>query len=195
MGRCDPRGADGAGEALIEREGVAVDAIAHAHEADFQYQGQTHVMRMPCPAPGFDPRAVLLAFEAMYRARFDVDLSEMTPMLSALRTTVIGRRTRGGDSTLGSRPGSSDAPPHSASQAERGSGDDGARPHDRSQRSRAVWFDGSWHETPILDRAALHAGETLAGPAIVEQLDATTVIEPRDRAHVDPLGNLVIELR
>jgi N-methylhydantoinase A len=182
-----------AGEALIEREGVAVDGIALVHEADFQYQGQTHVMRMPCPSPGFDPRGVLVAFEAMYRARFDVDLSEMTPMLSALRTTVIGRRTRAGDGTMGYRPASSDLPrpPMESALASPAAA---AHADDRAPRARAVWFDGSWRETPIHDRATLQPGQTLTGPAIVEQLDATTVVEPGDRASVDALGNLVIEL-
>ena len=36
---------------------------------------------------------------------------------------------------------------------------------------------------------------TLAGPAIVEQLDATTVIEPGDQVRVDALGNLEITVR
>ena len=55
-----------------------------------------------------------------------------------------------------------------------------------------MWFDGGWRDTPVYRREQLPAGATLAGPAIVEQLDATTVIEPGDRARVDALGNLEI---
>jgi N-methylhydantoinase A len=55
-----------------------------------------------------------------------------------------------------------------------------------------VWFDQQWHDTPIYRREHLPPGASLTGPAIVEQLDATTVIEPGDRALVDPWGNLEI---
>ncbi|HZU04607.1 MAG TPA: hydantoinase/oxoprolinase family protein, partial [Chloroflexota bacterium] len=47
-------------------------------------------------------------------------------------------------------------------------------------------------DTPIYLRDALRAGNVIHGPAIVEQLDATTVILPRQRAVVDRYGSLVI---
>jgi N-methylhydantoinase A len=61
--------------------------------------------------------------------------------------------------------------------------------------SRRVWFEGGWMETPVYRREQLAVGATLTGPAVVEQLDATTVIEPGDRVRVDRLGNLVIAVR
>jgi N-methylhydantoinase A len=61
--------------------------------------------------------------------------------------------------------------------------------------SRRVWFDGGWHDTPVYRREHLPAGTALAGPAIVEQLDTTTVVEPGDRLRVDALGNLEITVR
>ena len=52
-------------------------------------------------------------------------------------------------------------------------------------------------ETPvsvlILDRTKMHAGFTLRGPAIVTQLDATTVIGERWHAHMDASGGLILE--
>ena len=54
---------------------------------------------------------------------------------------------------------------------------------------------GAWHDTPIYRREGLLAGRALTGPAIVEQLDATTVIEPGDHARVDAFGNLEITVR
>ncbi len=44
-------------------------------------------------------------------------------------------------------------------------------------------------------REQLGIGAELIGPAIVEQLDSTTVIEPGDRVRVDALGNLEITVR
>ena len=58
---------------------------------------------------------------------------------------------------------------------------------------RPVWFDGDCAvETPVYRRESLAAGMAFAGPAIVEQLDSTTVVFPGDRAAVDTAGNLVI---
>ncbi len=48
--------------------------------------------------------------------------------------------------------------------------------------------------TPVFDRADFRPGLVLAGPAVIEQLDATTLIYPGDRATVDGAGNLMIEL-
>ena len=47
----------------------------------------------------------------------------------------------------------------------------------------------------IYDRHKLGAGLTSSGPAIVEELDSTTVIHPGYRATVDPFGNLLISPR
>ena len=58
-----------------------------------------------------------------------------------------------------------------------------------------MWFDQGWRDTPIYRREHLAVGATLDGPAIVEQLDATTLIEPGDHARVDALGNLEITVR
>ena len=43
-------------------------------------------------------------------------------------------------------------------------------------------------------REALLAGNRIAGPAIVEEISATTVLYPGDRAHVDAIGSLIVEL-
>ena len=58
-----------------------------------------------------------------------------------------------------------------------------------------VYFAGAgWVSCPRVDRAALGMGAVLAGPAIVEQLDSTTVVWPGQRATVDRHGNLIVRL-
>jgi hypothetical protein len=51
------------------------------------------VFRVPVTAPGFDSWVVLADFLERYKARFDIELPEMTAMLANLRTTIIGRRS------------------------------------------------------------------------------------------------------
>ena len=60
---------------------------------------------------------------------------------------------------------------------------------------RALYDHGSkrFGEAPVYQREKLRAGDRIAGPAIVEQYDATTVLAAGQRAHVDGFGNLVID--
>ena len=63
------------------------------------------------------------------------------------------------------------------------------------EQMRPVWFDGDTPtNTPIYDRAKLAVGQKLEGPAVIEQLDATTILRPRDRCQVDDAGNIVVDL-
>lgn len=58
---------------------------------------------------------------------------------------------------------------------------------------RPVYFPGrGWLECPCHERETLPVGARLAGAAVVEQLDTTTVILPGQRATVDGYGNLLI---
>jgi N-methylhydantoinase A len=60
-------------------------------------------------------------------------------------------------------------------------------------QSRPVYFVASgFVETPVFARHALRAGHTIHGPAIIEQLDTTTVIYPGHQATVDAYGNLLM---
>jgi N-methylhydantoinase A len=58
---------------------------------------------------------------------------------------------------------------------------------------RAAWFDGTRHDCPVWERERLPAGAAIAGPAIVEEFGATTVVPPGWRGAVDALGNLRFE--
>jgi len=58
--------------------------------------------------------------------------------------------------------------------------------------SRSIGVDGARHSAAIFFRDALGGGQCIAGPAIVEQPDTTTLIPPGWTAVVDRFGNLVI---
>jgi N-methylhydantoinase A len=96
----------------------------------------------------------------------------MAVMLVNLRTVAVGQRNR---SEL----------PHSASQ---GSG------APRVWQRRRVHFNG-WYDTPIYQRADLAPGMHFDGPAIVEQSDTTTVVEPGMDVTVDAKGNLLVKVK
>ena len=61
--------------------------------------------------------------------------------------------------------------------------------------TRPVWFnDDKPNSTPVFARDDLPPEHEIIGPAIIEQLDATTVLHPGDRATVDRALNLHIEI-
>jgi len=65
----------------------------------------------------------------------------------------------------------------------------------RPKETRPVRLGGrAFPETPVYDRDALGAGCRLAGPAVIEQLDATIVVYPGDTATVDSSGAIAIRI-
>jgi N-methylhydantoinase A len=57
-----------------------------------------------------------------------------------------------------------------------------------------VYYDGQHHDAIIFDRALLKAGDRVSGPAIVTEMDSTTLVLPGCTGEVDPVGNLLIRL-
>ncbi len=165
-----------AGRDLVARENVAVDTIETLHRADMQFQGQSHVLPVAIEPGGATVAALRAAFAVAYARRFGVELQEIKPVLVNLHTAVIGKR----------RPISLNA---LAPRGEAAADVEGAR-----RTRRPVWFGRGWCDTPVYVRDRLPLGAVFDGPAIVEQLDCTTVVEPGDRVEVDPIGNLIVSV-
>jgi N-methylhydantoinase A len=60
---------------------------------------------------------------------------------------------------------------------------------------REVWFEGGWRTTRFYKRELLRPGDTIAGPAMITEYTAATLVVPGCAARVDGLGNLVIDVR
>lgn len=60
---------------------------------------------------------------------------------------------------------------------------------------RRVWFDGNGLDTPVYARDDLPCGFSFQGPAIIEQVDATTVVPPGASAEVDKYLNIIIRVK
>jgi N-methylhydantoinase A len=56
------------------------------------------------------------------------------------------------------------------------------------------YYEGKNYDVGIYDRSLLHEGMLVEGPAIVSEMDSTTVILPGYRATVDSIGNLLINV-
>ena len=54
------------------------------------------------------------------------------------------------------------------------------------------YHESQWHDAKIYDRNKLHSKHLIPGPAIVSEMDSTTVVLPNHEAAVDEVGNLII---
>ncbi len=162
-----------AGEALIAKENIRLHGVRCLYSVDMQFIGQTHLLRVPIDDPAISTADLRARFEAAYFARFHVELAEIRANLVNVNCSVIGAREPLDLSTL--------LPPKERKanlpQAQTG--------------TRRVYF-ANWHDTPVYWRDHLPDAAEITGPAIIEQLDTTILLEPGDVARMDTMGNLII---
>ncbi|MGY2992960.1 hydantoinase/oxoprolinase family protein [Mesorhizobium sp. URHB0026] len=164
------------GEELIAKEAVKPESIRVSHSADMQFVGQTHIINVPLPSSSVTRSQLQAFFEKAYFARFKVELPEIRANLVNLNTSVTGVRPAIDLSRLIDPAGR-------------------AKTLDAARREiRPVWYAGRWHDTPVYSREKLPLDAVIEGPAILEQMDATTVLEPGDRARSDADGNIIIDI-
>lgn len=65
-------------------------------------------------------------------------------------------------------------------------------PKDAVIHETKFYYEQKWHDAQIYDREKLGAGTVVTGPAIVSEMDSTTLILPGHAATVDKVGNLLI---
>ena len=159
----------------LEAEDIAAERRELRYTVDLRYVGQAHEVTVAAPA-GFTAAqvpAVASAFHAEHRRLYGFDWAGQVPV-EMVAVTVTGR-------------GLAPQLPIANVQAAGGSA------AHAQVGARAVFFNGRFVETPCFARARLGPGARFAGPAIVEQLDCTTVVLPGQSARVDDYGNLVVE--
>jgi len=165
-----------AGKTIIESEGVEIEELIIVHDVDMQFQGQTHILNFPVNDTKLTRESLQTAFEKAYWNRFEVELPEIRAVLVNLHTAVIGRR----------KP-----VPLTSLIAET---EQKTQIQDCKTGIRRAWFESGWQETPIYERESLPLKTSFKGPAIIEQLDTTIIVEPDNKVEVDLDGNLIISL-
>jgi N-methylhydantoinase A len=165
--------------AVIADADIPVERTDIVYELDMHYLGQTHTVPVPLPVSsgngglGVSEAMIRQAFEAAYLASFSRLLPGLPMRIVSLRGAAVGRRPAFDFRVFAPDPSAS------LDKAKRG--------------TRRVWFVGGFRDTAIWSRLDLPAGARIEGPAILEQPDATTVIEPGLAGRIDALGNLIVE--
>ena len=164
--------------AWFEREGIAPGARAVRRTVDMRYAGQNYELPIPFPDEPTGPalfKALTAGFERAHAQMYGYIASEEPIQAVTFRLEAIG------------------AVPHAEIRAHPAV-PAGARPTPAG--SRDVWLAEArdFVACPVFDRERLGHGHAIAGPAVIEQMDATTLLLPGQTATVDPYLNLIIEV-
>ena len=165
------------GEALVQmgREGVSYAEVSLVRTADARYLGQGYELEVPVSG-GKVTESELAAlygrFHDAHTRAYGFALHGSPLEIVNLRTTAIV--------TL---------PQPTLERVDLAGETNPAR---ALRESRDVVFQNIHHSTSVYDRALLLAGDSIEGPAIIEQFDSTTAVWPRQSANVDQYGNLFL---
>ncbi len=164
------------GQAVLAREGVRSEEVAFVRQVEMRYVGQGYELAVPLPPTLLGPAEIESVLEQFHRAHdraYGYSAPSEPAELVNLRLTAIGRIAKPALRRL-------KAEQRDVSVARKG--------------SRPVYFAEAhgFVDCPIYDRYRLPPGGVVAGPAVVEEFDSTTVIHPGYHAQVDDFGNLLL---
>jgi N-methylhydantoinase A len=161
-------------ERAIEGTGVTFAGVDRVYELDMLYVGQTHTVSvvLAMPAAGLDRDTLSAAFNDAYLGAYGRLLEGIPIRVMNYRVAVVGRR-----------------PPLDLRLF---APTEGKPPEACQTGSRGVYVDGRHWESPVYERLDLAIDSRIQGPALLEQPDATTFVDPGLTARVDEYGNLVI---
>ena len=156
--------------ARLAHESVAAADIVMQRTIDMMYQGQWRSLAVPAPSPIGDMDSLIAAFHAQHEREYNFRRDDAPVGLFRLNLKAIGTVPK---AELATHPMTGHLPP--------------------PMTTRRVWFaETGGADTPVYWRPDIGAGATLRGPAIIEQLDSTTVVPPGTVATVDARLNIIL---
>ncbi|MCX6364340.1 MAG: hydantoinase B/oxoprolinase family protein [Actinobacteria bacterium] len=187
FGAAGGRGAYELTAALAELEAAAVAELAGQgfttaqivveRRAHLMYRGTDVALAVSWGEAG----VMAAAFTELHRGRYGFLMPGRPLVIDALSVEAVGPGADAGPAENDNGPAALTAAPQPAV------------PEAPAPRERVpMYTSGSWHDTPVYERAALRRGARLAGPAIVCEPTSTTVIEPGWQAEVLAAGQLLL---
>ncbi len=159
----------------FESQGIPPDRIVHERAVDLRYSIQKYELPVPVARRKLaaeDKSAWRRAFDEVHEKHFGSRAEDQKVEIVNYRLTtkVLVPKPEISESALDGRDSAGAIRAH-----------------------RKAYFDG-WYDCPIYDREKLVSGNRVRGPAIIEQMDSTTVIHPDQQAEIDGFGNIIIEI-
>jgi len=153
--------------AELVAQGVGHERIVVHRRVHLRYEGTDSALVVAFA----DEAGLQAAFEAAYRQRFAFLMSERRLIVEAVSVEAVGAG-EAADETL----------------------HDIVEPQPAPVAATVRMFaDGRWHDAALVERGQARPGQTIAGPAIVVESNATTIVEPGWTGRVTALDHLVLE--
>ncbi|MFQ6016053.1 MAG: hydantoinase/oxoprolinase family protein, partial [Anaerolineae bacterium] len=166
------------GREALQAEGAAPQDICIERSMDMRYIGQHHEVTVEVPTHHLEPDDVLEIGRRFHQAHQRLYLyNEPQTDVETVNIRLMA---------IGLVPKTEIAPLSK----------DGADASDAIKGCRPVYFEetGGFTDTPVYDGNRLRPGNSFSGPAIVEEVTTTAVVLPGNKARLDDLGNLIIEI-
>ena len=162
------------GRAWLAAENPVIDEVVVRRSVDARYHGQAFDIEVDLPgdAATLSPAAIAARFHDVYEMLYrNSDRSARIDLVN-LRVRVTGK-----------------TPALALKRLPRGKGE----PQPKGERR--IWYGGARHSARLYERSQLGAGHSVAGPAVIEQFDTTTVVAPGFVALTDEHGVLTLTRR
>jgi N-methylhydantoinase A len=159
----------------MEAEGISPADITVQFEVDVRYSGQAFEVPIDVILGDLETNGL-----AWLTGRFDDEHRRLFTFNMEVEHEIVNLRAVALGNTL-------DLP---AARLPLGDGD----PSRAKLRDHEMWMDGAMQKGAIYDRGKLRQGDKITGPAIVTEMDSTTLIETGCLATVDAVGNILIHL-
>ncbi|ATW03057.1 hydantoinase/oxoprolinase family protein [Sphingorhabdus sp. YGSMI21] len=157
----------------LEAEDVAPGDIELLYEIDIRYAGQAFEIPLSVEPEGLSIASLIARFDTEHERLFTFNLDETPHEIVNVRAVALGK--------------SADVAPPAIEKGD-------ADPSGAKTRDHQLYMDGRMQDAAIYDRALLKASNRVAGPAIVTEMDSTTLVHSGCEALVDAHGNLIINL-
>ena len=163
---------DKASQSLM-KDGVSDSNLEVTYQADVRYAGQAFQITVEFDEKEYETKGIQLitdAFDDEHYQLFTFKLSDGHEILMIRAIVKVAQAEINSSANASSESSLEEA---------------------IIQDSR-FYHESQWHDAKIYDRNKLHAKHLIPGPAIVSEMDSTTVILPMHEAAVDEIGNLII---
>jgi N-methylhydantoinase A len=167
----DEMAAQTRGELLAD--GISEDQITVEFEVDIRYAGQAFEVPLTIDKAVLEKdgiEGILARFDEEHLRLFTFNMDTPHEIVN-LRAVALGQ-----------------APALPAAELPKGDGD----PSAAKIRDHTLWMDGEEQAAVIYDRAKLRQGDVIPGPAIITEMDSTTLVESGCTATIDKVGNILI---
>jgi 5-oxoprolinase (ATP-hydrolysing) len=160
--------------AELVAQGIAAEKVELRRTLHLKYDGTDTTLELPLPPEGKDASiaALVAEFERRYREQYGFLMPGKPLVIEAAGVEAIGATAKAADAAPVFAPRPSGLAP--------------------VKRNR-VFNHGTWHEAPVYVRSDLRPGDRIAGPAVIAEQNATTVIEPGWAAALTARDDLVLE--